>query len=138
MIEIVEVTSPDDLADLRRDYLASLAAPFDGMWEAFVAMSRRLEIRSAGERAGYFALNGAGQLLQFHLAVSFESAAAKLFAAVVARDEVKGAMVSGRTSSVCGSSDRAGCSSFANSSPTAIIAVGDEDDAPRTDPHSCS
>ena len=44
----------------------------------------------------------------------------------------------GRTSPVCGSSDRAGCSSFANSSPTAIIAVGDEDDAPRTDPHSCS
>ena len=94
MIEIVEATSADDLADLRRDYLASLAAPFDGMWDAFVAMSRRLEIRSSGERAGYFALNGAGQLLQFHVAAPFESAAAKLFAAVVARDEVKGAMVS--------------------------------------------
>ena len=50
----------------------------------------------------------------------------------------KGKPRPGRTSSVCGSSDRAGCSSFANSSPTAIIAVGDEDDAPRTDPHSCS
>ena len=51
---------------------------------------------------------------------------------------VQGESVEGRTSPVCGSSDRAGCSSFANSSPTAIIAVGYEDDAPRTDPHSCS
>ena len=76
------------------------------MWDAFVAMSRRLEIRSAGERAGYFALNGAGQLLQFHLAAPFESAAAKLFAAVVARDEVKGAMVKHRRSSLPGALPR--------------------------------
>ncbi len=94
MIEVMEATSADDLADLRRGYLASLTAPLDGMWEAFAAMSRQLEIRSAGERAGYVSLNDAGQLLQFHVAAPFESAAAKLFATVVARDEVKGAMVS--------------------------------------------
>ena len=94
MIEIVEASSADDLAEMRRGYLASLAAPLDGMWEAFVAMGRQLEIRSAGERAGYFCFNNAGQLLQFHVAAPFESAAEKLFAAVVARDEVKGAMLS--------------------------------------------
>ncbi|MEE8522432.1 MAG: GNAT family N-acetyltransferase [Thermoanaerobaculia bacterium] len=94
MIEIVETPSADDLADLRRDYLASLSAPLDGMWEAFAAMGRQLEIRSVGERAGYFSLNDQGQLLQFHVAEPLASAAAKLFAAVVARDEVKGAMVS--------------------------------------------
>ena len=32
---------------------------------------------------------------------------------------VNGVLLKGRTSPVCGSSDRAGCSSFANSSPTA-------------------
>jgi RimJ/RimL family protein N-acetyltransferase len=94
MIEIREATSADDLADLRRGYLASLVAPQDGMWESLAAMGRQLEIRTAGERAGYFSINGEGRLLQFHVAAPFESAAVKLFAAVVARDEVKGAMVS--------------------------------------------
>jgi RimJ/RimL family protein N-acetyltransferase len=94
MIEIVEATSADNLADLRRGYLASLVAPQDGMWESFAAMGRQLEIRSAGERAGYFSLNDEGQLLQFHVAAPFEIAAAKLFAATVARDDVNGAMVS--------------------------------------------
>jgi len=94
MIEIAEASSADDLADLRRGYLASLAAPLDGMWETFAAMGRQLELRSAGERAGYFSLNDAGQLLQFHVAAPFENAAAQLFAAVIARDGVRGAMVS--------------------------------------------
>ena len=40
MIKIMEVDSSDALFDLRRDYLNSLAAPFDGMWEAFAEMSR--------------------------------------------------------------------------------------------------
>ena len=84
MIEIVEATSTDALGDLRRGYLASLATPLDGMWEAFAAMSRQLEIHSAGERAGYFCLNDEGQILQFHVAAPFETVGAKLFAAVVA------------------------------------------------------
>ena len=93
MIEILE-TSSDDLSDPRREYLASLSAPFDGMWEAFAGMARQLEIRSADERAGYLALNEAGQILQFHLAEPFQSVAAELFAAVVDHDEVTGPIVS--------------------------------------------
>ncbi len=94
MIEILEPTSDEDLAGLRRACLASYAAPLDGMWEAFVSMSSHLEIRSAGERAGYFCVNDEGQLLQFYVAGPFEDVAVELFAAVVARDEVQGAMVS--------------------------------------------
>lgn len=94
MIEIRKPASVDDLADFRRAYLASLAAPFDGMWEAFAATSRHREIRSARERAGYFCVNDDGQLLQFYVAPRFEAIAPELFAAVVARDEVQGAMVS--------------------------------------------
>ena len=44
MIEILEQASVDDLSGLRRAYLASHAAPFDGMWEAFATMSRQREI----------------------------------------------------------------------------------------------
>jgi GNAT superfamily N-acetyltransferase len=94
MIELAAAPSIDDLADLRRGYLASLSAPLDGMWEAFAAMGRQIEIRSAGQRAGYFSLDDAGRILQFHVTEPFESAAAELFAAVAARDGVVGAMVS--------------------------------------------
>ncbi len=93
-IEILEPESVEDLAGLRRAYLASLAAPCDGMWEAFATMGRHREVRSAGEQAGYYCVNDQGQLLQFFLAAPFENVAAELFAAAVARDEVKGAMVS--------------------------------------------
>ncbi len=93
MIEILE-RSADHLSDLRQAYLASLAAPFDGMWEAFANMSRHREIRSAGERAGYFCVNDEGQLLQFHVTAPFENAAPEIFSTVVAREEVRGAMVS--------------------------------------------
>ena len=94
MIEIPDSTSIGDLADLRQACLASYCAPFDGMWEAFATMSRHHEIRSAGSRAGYFCVNDEGRLLQFYVAPPFERVAAELFGAVVARDEVKGAMVS--------------------------------------------
>lgn len=94
IIGILEQASIDDLADSQRAYLASLAAHFYGMWEAFATMSNHRGIRSAGKRAGYFCVNDEGQLLQLYVAAPFEAAAAELFAAVVARDEVKGAMVS--------------------------------------------
>lgn len=94
MIEILEHTSPQDLADLRRDCLASYGAPQDGMWEAFTAMSHHREILSARGRAGYFCVNEEGSLLQFYLAPPFENLATEIFSAIVSRDEVLGAMVS--------------------------------------------
>jgi len=94
MIEILETAAIDDLTDLRQACLASYSAPLDGMWEAFSTMSHHREIRSAGFRAGYFCVNDEGQLLQFYVAAPFEMAAAELFSAVLARDEIKGAMVS--------------------------------------------
>ncbi len=94
MIEILELASAGDLADLRRAHLATQNAPIDGMWEAFANLSRYREIRSAGERAGYFCVNDEGLLLQLYLAPPCEDAAAEIFAEVAARDEVKGAMVS--------------------------------------------
>lgn len=92
MIEISEPKSAESLADLRRDYLASLSAPLDGMWEAFAMLGRPREIRRGGEPAGYFVLDEAGQLLQFHVTPDHEIAARDIFAAVLARDEVTGAV----------------------------------------------
>ncbi|MEM7351871.1 MAG: GNAT family N-acetyltransferase [Acidobacteriota bacterium] len=94
MIEILPRASFEELADLRRAYLRSQTAPIDGMWEAFAAMAHQREIRSAGEKAGFFCVNEQGQILQFHVSAPFEPVAAELFARVVDRSEVRGAMVS--------------------------------------------
>ncbi len=90
----LEPASAEDIADLRRDYLASQTAPVDGMWEALATMGRHWEIRCAQARAGYFCVNEQGQLLQFYVEERFENLAPELFAKVTARDEVEGAMVS--------------------------------------------
>ncbi len=94
MIEILEPAPFETFVDLRRDYLACLSAPFDGMWQAFATMSCHHELRAKGERAGYFCVNDEGHLLQFHVSPTFESLAEELFAAVIARREVGGTMVS--------------------------------------------
>lgn len=94
MSAILERASVGDLADLRQAYLASQAAPFDGMWETFATMSPHRELRFGGKRVGYFCVNDEGRLLQFFVVAPYEHVAAELFTAAVARDEVKGAMVS--------------------------------------------
>ena len=94
MIQIAAVASVEDLRELRKDYLASLTAPLDGMWETFATMGRHMEVRSAGRRRGYFSLNDQGLILQFHLSSAVESRATEIFSKVISSERVKGAMVS--------------------------------------------
>lgn len=93
-IEIQALDSLDELADMRRAYLSTLTAPFDGMWEAFASMSHQRRILSAGDPAGFFCVDDEGQILQFFIAPPFEPGAREIFTRVAAREEVKGAMVS--------------------------------------------
>jgi GNAT superfamily N-acetyltransferase len=86
-------TSTAEVAAMRATYVASLAGPLDGMWEVFIDAAVHWEIRVAGETAGYFCVDEEGQLLQFHVTSAFEKDAPKIFAGVVARDDVKGAIV---------------------------------------------
>jgi GNAT superfamily N-acetyltransferase len=94
LIEILEQTDPRALADLKRDYLASQVAPVDGMWEALGQMGQHREIVSAGKSVGYFCVNEEGMLLQFFVTARCERLAPEIFAATVARAEVRGALVS--------------------------------------------
>ncbi len=64
-----EKVSPDVVAQMQQDYLATLTAPQDAYWqEGLIAASDHLEIRLDGRRAGYFVLDSQNQLMQFHLA----------------------------------------------------------------------
>ena len=87
-------TTADDVAALREAHMASLAAPLDGMWEAFAAAAAHYAIHSETERLGYFCVNEEGQVLQFHLAPTSCTDAPSVFSEVVAHDDVRGAIVS--------------------------------------------
>lgn len=95
MIEILSLASPEEVADLKRSYLASLPVPLDGMWESgFIPMASHWELRHGDERAGYMCIADDGKLLQFYVVPAFENHAAEFFSRVIAREDVRGAMVS--------------------------------------------
>ena len=79
---------------LHRAYLDSLVAPMDGMWLSFAQDGRRRLLQLDGETAGFFVLGDDGALLQLYVTPTFELRADELFAAVIERHEVTGAMVS--------------------------------------------
>lgn len=89
---MITIHSCDDLStiqDMKSAYLGSLVAPMDGMWDAgFTNDSPHWEIRSNHERAGYFAVNSEGALLQFFVTARFESQREAMFRKVIGRDDV--------------------------------------------------
>jgi len=75
------------ILDLKAEYLQSLQAPLDGMWEVgFIGAAPHWEIQVDGERAGYYAANEEGTLLQFHVALDFQGHARTLFDQVLAQE----------------------------------------------------
>ncbi len=87
MISLHECSDLSSILDLKADYLRSLIAPMDNMWEiGFTNMSPHWEIRSSGERAGYYAANDQGELLQFYVTPAFGREARALFDHVIFQD----------------------------------------------------
>jgi len=95
MISLHRISDLSSILDLKAEYLRSLAAPMDGMWEAgFINPSPHWEIRHGGEQAGYYAANSEGTLLQFYVLPAFEKHGRTLFDHVIAQDSVTQAVVS--------------------------------------------
>lgn len=61
-------TTAETVANLKQDYLNTVTAPLDGMWESgFLPFSNHWEISIDQKQAGYFCVNNDGVLLQLHL-----------------------------------------------------------------------
>ena len=88
--EFSEATS-DEIAGLKSEYLSTLSAPLDGMWEAFADMATKWLFLLEGEPVGYAAVNGNRQILQFFLRKKFE--ARELFIQLIKEQDVTGAIV---------------------------------------------
>jgi GNAT superfamily N-acetyltransferase len=83
------------IRDLKAEYLQSLIAPMDGMWDSgFVNASPHWEMRVNGERVGYYVANAEGTLLQFHVQPALEEHRQTLFDHVIAQESVQQAEAS--------------------------------------------
>lgn len=95
MITLHAVSDLTTIKDFKAQYLRSLVAPMDGMWEVgFTNSAPHWEIYVDGESAGYYAANDGGTLLQFYVAPAYVQFGRAMFEYVIAQDNLKQATVS--------------------------------------------
>lgn len=88
----VKPTGADKLSDLKAKYRTTVAAPLDGMWEAFTGMADHYSIMEGSNTVGYCAVNGEKKMLQFFMHAPANASAA--FKQVIGQLDVVGAIVS--------------------------------------------
>ena len=84
-----------DIQRLREDYLRTLVAPADGMWEAAViAHATFRDIQDRGRHAGHFCLDSSNDLLRFHLTGEYRARAQEIFRQIIAMHGIRRAISS--------------------------------------------
>src|SRR5689334_14065860 len=72
------------IEQIREDYLHTLAAPMDGMWEsAIITPATFWEIQDQEQHAGHFCIGTNHELLRFHLLENYQARAQELFRWIV-------------------------------------------------------
>jgi GNAT superfamily N-acetyltransferase len=80
MITCIQLEHPDVIQRLRDDYLRTLVAPMDGMWESTViAQATFWEIQDREQHAGYFCIGSNNELLRFHLWENYQDRTQEIF-----------------------------------------------------------
>ena len=83
------------IQNLKDQYLQSLVAPMDGMWDTgIINQAPHWEIYVEGEQAGYFAANKEDTLLQFYLKPAYTKKDSALFAETISKNGLRKAIVS--------------------------------------------
>jgi RimJ/RimL family protein N-acetyltransferase len=91
-MEIKQVT-PDAVAEMQQDYLATLTGPQDAYWqEGLIASADHMEIRVGDRPAGYFVQDADNQLMQFHLSSDFQRDAGEIFRQIIDERSIKTAL----------------------------------------------
>lgn len=95
MITCIQLEHSDAIQQLRDDYLRTLIAPMDGMWESTViAHATFWEIQDREQRAGYFCLGSSQDLLRFHLWENYLDRAQEIFHWLLSTHSIQHAMTS--------------------------------------------
>jgi GNAT superfamily N-acetyltransferase len=83
------------IQQIRDDYLHTLAAPMDGMWEsAIITPATFWEIQDQEQHAGHFCIGTNHELLRFHLLENYLARAQELFRWIVSTYGIQQAITS--------------------------------------------
>ena len=95
MMTYTQIEHTDVIQQVRRDYLRTLVAPMDGMWEAAtIAHATFWEIQDQGRHAGHFCLDSNKCLLRFHLLEDYQAQAQEIFRWIVSTYGIRYAITS--------------------------------------------
>jgi RimJ/RimL family protein N-acetyltransferase len=95
MITYIQLERPDVIQQLRDDYLRTLIAPLDGMWEgAVIAHATFWEIRDNEQYAGYFCIDSNDYLLRFYLLENYQAQAQEIFRLILSTYGIQHAIAS--------------------------------------------
>lgn len=94
-IECTAVKMTETLVDFRKDFLHSLTAPADGMWEnTIIDSSNFWLIEYNGEYAGYFCMDDTLRMLQLHIKDECLFGAQSIFEYILSHYHIKEAVSS--------------------------------------------
>ncbi|HVB20983.1 MAG TPA: GNAT family N-acetyltransferase [Ktedonobacteraceae bacterium] len=95
MMRCIQLEDPDAIEHLRDDYLRSLVAPMDGMWEgAIIAHATFWEIQDGEQCAGYFCTGSDNELLRVQLFENYLVQAQEIFRWIVSTQGIQYAITS--------------------------------------------
>ncbi len=95
MLTCIQLEDTAAIAHLRDDYLRTLVAPIDGMWEgAIIAHATFWEIHDGEHCAGYFCTGSDNDLLRFHLFENYLVQAQEFFRWIISTQGIQYAITS--------------------------------------------
>jgi RimJ/RimL family protein N-acetyltransferase len=95
MMTCIQIEHVDVIQKLRGEYLHTLVAPIDGMWEsAVIAHATFWEIQDRGLHAGYFCIDSNNYLLCFHLLENYQARAQEIFRWIISTYDIQHAIAS--------------------------------------------
>ncbi len=94
-MDCIQLEHPDVIQQMRNNYLHTLVAPMDGMWEnAIIAHATYWEIQERGQYVGYFCIDSNNYLLRFHLLENYQVRAQEIFRWIVSTYRIQYAIAS--------------------------------------------
>ncbi len=95
MLTCLPLEQSEAIEQMRDDYLRTLVAPMDGMWEsAVIAHAAFWEIHDQARHAGHFCIGSDNTLLRFHLMENYQAQAQEIFRWVISTYGIQQAITS--------------------------------------------
>jgi RimJ/RimL family protein N-acetyltransferase len=89
MITCLRLEQPDIIQQIRDDYLSTLIAPMDGMWESTeITHATFWEIQDQRQHVGHFCLDSNNYLLRFYLLEDYQTQAQKIFRKILSTHHI--------------------------------------------------